>query len=68
MSPYLVGAVANFMIGRSLKQGPPITHLQLQKLVYISYGFYIAQTSDKLFQERIEAWLCIQMNLPGYSD
>lgn len=54
--PYPVGAVANFMIGRSLKQGPSITHLQLQKLVYISYGFYFAQTSDKLFQEKIKAW------------
>ncbi len=54
--PYLVGAVANFMIGRSLKKGPPITHLKLQKLVYISYGFYIAQTKNKLFNERIEAW------------
>ncbi len=56
MSPYPVGAVANFMIGRSLKQGPPITHLQLQKLVCISYGFYFAQTNGKLFQEKIEAW------------
>ena len=54
--PYPVGAVANFMIGRSLKKGPPITHLQLQKLVYISYGFYIARTNNKLFNERIEAW------------
>lgn len=56
MSPYSVGAIANFMIGRSLKNGPPITHLQLQKLVYIGYGFYFAQTNKKLFRERIEAW------------
>ena len=54
--PYPVGAVANFMIGRSLKKGPQIAHLKLQKLVYISYGFYIAKTNNKLFNEIIEAW------------
>lgn len=55
-APHPVGAVANFMIGKSLREGFPITHLQLQKLVYISYGLYLALTGKRLFRERIEAW------------
>jgi len=46
------------MIGRSQSRGRPITHLKLQKLVYISYGVYLAMTrgNKRLFNERIEAW------------
>ncbi len=55
-APYEVGAAANFMIGRSLRRRKYITHLKLQKLVYISYGFYLARTNSSLFEEDIEAW------------
>lgn len=55
-APYEVGAVANFMIGRSLRERRHMTHLKLQKLVYISYGIYCAVNSNRLFGERIEAW------------
>lgn len=55
-APYEVGAVANFMIGRALRQRRPLTHLKLQKLVFLAYGFYRALTGERLFRERIEAW------------
>ena len=55
-APYKVGAVANFIIGRARQTGVQLTHIKLQKLVYISYGIYLAITEKKLFVERIEAW------------
>lgn len=55
-APYDVGAVANYMIGRSLRKRRYMTHLKLQKLVYISYGFYRAITGHELFEQEIEAW------------
>lgn len=56
IAPYEVGAVANYMIGRSLRERRYITHLQLQKLVYIGYGIHYAVNNNRLFKERIEAW------------
>ena len=53
---YEVGAVANFMIGRARKDGRPLTHLQLQRLVYIAYGVYMVPRYRKLFAQDIEAW------------
>lgn len=55
-APYKVGAIANFMIGRAMRDGVRLTHVQLQKLVYISHGIHLAITGKKLFGERIEAW------------
>ena len=53
---YPVGAVANFMIGRSMKYHTLLTHLQLQRLVYIAYGFGLAIFNRRLFTEEIQAW------------
>lgn len=33
-----------------------LTPMQLMKLVYISYGWYLAMHNAKLFNDRIEAW------------
>ena len=53
---YQVGAIANFMIGRSMRSHSLLTHLQLQKLVYIAYGFGLAFFNRRLFEEEIQAW------------
>ncbi len=58
-APYDVGAVANFMIGRSLRRDQPISYRRLQNLVYISYGIYFAvpgTPTKKLFRDPVEAW------------
>lgn len=54
--PYPVGAIANYMLDRGEEDGVPITHLKLQKLVYIAYGWALAALNVELFSERIEAW------------
>lgn len=55
-SPYPVGAVANFMIGRAKKGRRPLTHIKLQNLVYFAYGVYWADEGRRLFKQRIEPW------------
>ena len=51
-----VGAVANYFLEAGKRGRVPITHLKLQKLVSIAYGFYLAVHEERLFGERIEAW------------
>lgn len=53
---YRVGAVANYFLEAGDKDGVPITHLKLQKLVSIAYGFHLAFFDQRLFNERVEAW------------
>lgn len=54
--PYPVGAIANYMLDRGEEDGVPTTHLKLQKLVYIAYGWTLTTLDACLFEERIEAW------------
>ena len=45
------------MIGRAKRRSVRLTHLRLQKLVYISYGWSLALLQGRrLFREPIEAW------------
>ena len=53
---YGAGAVANYFLREGVKDGVPVTHLKLQKLISIGYGFYYAAFEEPLFQERIAAW------------
>lgn len=48
--------MANFFLGKGREQGVPVTHLKLQKLVAIAYGFHEAIHGDHLFDEDIQAW------------
>jgi len=47
---------ANNMIKRANEQAVNLTHLKLQKLLYILYTKYYYDTSDSLFPDRFEAW------------
>ena len=53
---YRVGAVANYFLSAAKRDRVPVTHLKLQKLVSIGYGFYLAAFGERLFDEHIEAW------------
>ncbi|AUR12464.1 putative phage-associated protein [Phaeobacter inhibens] len=48
--------VADDILKIAKRRGMPLTPMQLMKLVYISYGWYLAMHNDKLFNDRIEAW------------
>lgn len=48
--------IANYFLGRAASEHMPMTQLKLMKLIYIAYGWYLALTEEKLFNEQIEAW------------
>ena len=48
--------IANYFLERAELEGRPIKPLKLIKLVYIAYGWYLALTGKKLYNEEIEAW------------
>ena len=54
--PYPVGAIANYMLDRAAKERVPVTHLKLQKLVYMAYGWATLVSQERLFFSPIEAW------------
>jgi uncharacterized phage-associated protein len=49
-------AIANYFIGRALKDGVEMSPMKLQKLVFFAYGLYLAMKGKELFSERFEAW------------
>lgn len=57
IAPYPVGATANFFIRSAKRHDRVLTHLKLQKLVYLSQGFHLSwQAGTPLFLDPIEAW------------
>ena len=55
-APYSPAAVANEFLLRGQRESKPLTQLQIQKLTYITHGWYLGVTGGKLFDEPIEAW------------
>jgi len=51
-----VEAVANFCIELAKKERIPLTHLKLQKLVYIMHGWHLAKFGKPLVNEEPQAW------------
>lgn len=49
-------AIANEFIRRSLREGRPLTHMQLQKLVFFAQGWTLAVTGEELIWDQAEAW------------
>lgn len=48
--------VANEFLRHAWEHGRDLTHLQLQKLVYIAHGYCLALTDDPLLDEPVQAW------------
>lgn len=49
-------AIANEFLILARKEGQQITHMQLQKLVYLAHGWNLAVNGEKLIEDEIEAW------------
>lgn len=49
--------VAEYFIYRSNQEKKPITNKKLQKLVYYAQVWSLVLNNEKLFNERIEAWI-----------
>lgn len=47
---------ANFFLDNAKRDDIELTQLKLMKLIYIAYGWYLAITHNKLFEEPIKAW------------
>ena len=54
--PYSSGMVANWFLVRAKKNDRKLTHMQIQKLVYIAHGWHLAVADKPLVQEYPEAW------------
>src|ERR1700722_6456220 len=54
--PYSAKAVANEFLALAKDDGKQLSPMQLQKLVYFAYGWYLAITGERLLDERVEAW------------
>ncbi|MDR1041261.1 MAG: DUF4065 domain-containing protein [Deltaproteobacteria bacterium] len=49
-------AVANWFIGQNAEQPSGLTHLKLQKMLYLAQGWHLAYFDVPLFEDPIEAW------------
>lgn len=48
--------LAKYMVAKCTKDGYPITHLQLQKMLYFLQAYFLVNLSKPAFSEEIEAW------------
>ena len=48
--------VANSFIMKAFDEKKSITHMKLQKLLYMVYACYLARFREPLFSDRFEAW------------
>jgi uncharacterized phage-associated protein len=55
-APYDARQVANFVLDEFVRRDHSVTLLKLQKILFYSYGWYIAANKKKLFHNPIEAW------------
>ncbi len=55
-SPYSSLALANEFINRASRERSDLTHMQIQKLVYLAHGWSLAALSTPLVQEQFQAW------------
>jgi len=56
MTQYTPQHLANYFLDRAEGDGESMTPMKLIKLVYIGYGWLLALTDWKAFDEEIEAW------------
>jgi len=49
-------AVANYFLELAKKDGVPLSHLKLQKLIYFAHGWYLAYYGEPLVENGVQAW------------
>jgi uncharacterized phage-associated protein len=54
--PFHAKTIADWFIAHAASCGQFITQMKLQKLVYISHGWYLGLTGQPLIFEEVEAW------------
>jgi uncharacterized phage-associated protein len=55
--PYPVAQVANYFIEKGIEADKPITHIKVQKLIYVAHGLFLASEFEPLIEEnKIYAW------------
>lgn len=71
---YSAKAVANFFIKKSLEDPKPLTHLQLQKMVFFAHAVYFKEYHKPLVVDPVFAWkygpvfLDLYLSLKDYGD
>jgi uncharacterized phage-associated protein len=53
---YSATDIANAFIELARRDGRTLSNMQLQKLVYIAFGYFAGFMKDKLFRDEIQAW------------
>lgn len=48
-------SICDYIISKGNECGDPVNHLKLQKILFISYGWYLTKHNKKLFDDKIEA-------------
>ena len=48
--------IANWFINNAKNAGRPITHMQAQKLAYLTHGYWLQTHDDPLLTENPEVW------------
>ena len=56
MAPYPATTIANEFLHRSFDKDEWLTHMKLQKLVYLAHGWHLGFIGTPLVQERVRAW------------
>lgn len=59
--------IANYFIRKAKETGTIVTHIKLQKLVYISHGWSLALLNKPLVNKSFEAWRYGPVSSPLYS-
>lgn len=49
-------SVANYVIAYGMKIGPPVSNLQLQKILYYIQVYFLKKKGIPFFKDEIEAW------------
>jgi len=53
---YNANAIANYFVRRGIEKGALLTPMQVNKLVFLSHGYYLATTDEPLINEVVYAW------------